>query len=132
MWITLIIFSLTSFLSFSRAGVQNGERARIRIEPLVMRILEEEKAWDVAPGVKVQVVQDLPDVSLHEVRAYEVFSNLISNCLKFRHPDRALRIVVGFKSDDGELIPSDPFRTCAAVCAGQRERNRKGIPAQGF
>lgn len=97
---------LSDLLSFSRAGVQNGERARIRIEPLVMRILEEEKAWDVAPGVKVQVVQDLPDVSLHEVRAYEVFSNLISNCLKFRHPDRALRIVVGFKSDDGELIPS--------------------------
>jgi PAS domain S-box-containing protein len=97
---------LSDLLSFSRAGVQNGERARIRIEPLVMRILEEERAWEIAPRVKVQIGKNLPDVSLHEVRAKEVFSNLISNCLKFRHSDRELKIVVDIKPDDGDVIPS--------------------------
>ncbi|TNF49989.1 PAS domain S-box protein [bacterium] len=96
---------LSDLLSFSRAGVQNGERLRIRIEPLVSRILEEERAWDIAPRVDVLFAEDLPDVSLHQVRAHEVFSNLISNCLKFRHPDRTLQIVVGLKPADGKKIP---------------------------
>lgn len=97
---------LSDLLIFSRAGVQNGERERVRIETLVNRVLEEERARDVSPGVKLHLAEDLPDLHLHEVRAHEVFSNLISNCLKFRHPERTLRITVGLQSGGDAEVPS--------------------------
>ncbi|GBE16113.1 MAG TPA: PAS domain S-box protein [Proteobacteria bacterium] len=96
---------LKDLLQLSHIGVLDGKPQRLRISSIVERVLESEKksAW-LLPA-KVDIQKDIPDIFLHEIRAYQLFRNLISNSLKFQKEKRPLRISIGCSPETDSMIP---------------------------
>lgn len=96
---------LKDLLQLSRIGVMDGKPQRLRIRSVVNRILEGEKesVWPLPAEVDIQ--KDIQDIFLHEVHAYQLFRNLISNSLKFQSDQRPLRIAIGCSPEKNSTVP---------------------------
>lgn len=52
----------------------------------------------------VVTCEPLPDVRLEEIRVEQLFQNLVSNALKYRHPERSPQVRIGSENRHGEWV----------------------------
>lgn len=96
---------IDNLLSFARAGrtesplmvVDLGQVLREALSDLEMRVQEAEA--DVVMG-------ELPTVHAHSMQIRQVFFNLLSNALKFRHPERPLIIRIRGNVEGNDAVIS--------------------------
>lgn len=90
---------------YSFATVGEGEQQKEEINLLT---LAQDSVVDLADKIKASgaeiSLEVLPTVSGHESMLRQLFLNLISNALKFAHPDRKLRITIDTDADGAVVI----------------------------
>jgi hypothetical protein len=91
---------IDALLSLSRQGRQVYQLARVNVWDLVTNAVATFQQAITEAGAEVEVGQ-LPSVTADATALGQVFSNLIGNCLKYRSPDRPLRIAVGGQVEGG-------------------------------
>jgi len=96
---------LTGLLRFSRLGREALTIERLDMNALVAAAFSAMKFQLDAAGADVHVGR-LPDGRGDRVLTGQVFSNLIDNALKYRHPGRALRIAVDGHVENGQNVYS--------------------------
>ena len=92
---------INDLLDFSRLAKQDGAFQKTDLNALVKNVLDD---FDmIASQEKASItVEDLPVIEAIPVQMSQLFHNLLSNALKFAHPDRAPRIVISARaSSDG-------------------------------
>jgi len=90
-----------SLLGLSRIGKVVGPIEEIDIEALLREIRDALTVRLEAAGAELVVQEPLPTVHADRVRIRQVFDNLIDNAVKFRSAERALRIEVGCRQENG-------------------------------
>lgn len=96
---------LTDLLEYSQVRTGPLVAGRVLVEDLINRIKAEQ--WEVLKksGGEIHVQENLPELQINESRAYQVFSNLISNSLKYTRDGVKPVIEVGIAPRTQELIP---------------------------
>lgn len=108
---------VTNLLTLTAAENQKVEAESFAIQEIIDHI-----ATELAPQLDekagtINIESDLPIVRADKTRVMQIFSNLISNAIKYSHPDRALQIRIGYRpkgqmhvfyvKDNGMGIPSE-------------------------
>lgn len=96
---------LTGLLRFSRLGREALTIERLDMNALFAEAFSAMKFQLDTAGVNVRV-GPLPDGRGDRVQTSQVLSNLIDNAIKYRHPDRALRIEVEGRVENGQAVYS--------------------------
>ncbi|MGD8352714.1 MAG: MASE3 domain-containing protein [Pseudomonadota bacterium] len=89
---------LTDLLNFAFIGRQAVVPVPIDISSLIDRISEEKRGQISATGTRIIRSEDLPTLFMPETEAYQLFSNLISNSLKFIRPGVSPAIEIGVEN----------------------------------
>ena len=100
---------LDSLLHFSRVGRTNLEFEAVDLNQVVADALEMVGVRDGENTCTVVLARPLPMVSCHEVQVREIFSNLISNALKYTRR-RQPQIHIGYLTpgESGQLLDAPP------------------------
>jgi len=96
---------LAGLLRFSRLGREALSIERLDMNALVAEAFSAMRFQLDAAGAQVRI-GPLPDGRGDRVQTSQVFSNLIDNAIKFRHPGRALRISVEGRVEAGQAVYS--------------------------
>jgi PAS domain S-box-containing protein len=91
---------INALLGLSRQGRQVYQLTRVNVWDLATNAVATFQQAIIEAGAKVEV-DSLPSVTADATALGQVFSNLIGNCLKYRSPDRPLRIEVGGQVEAG-------------------------------
>jgi len=94
---------ISDLLSFSRLGRKALQIKRIDLNALVYDVYREQKQMLHERPCRFDC-HDLPTVMADRAMMKIVFSNLLSNALKFSHPDRMPEVAVGSYQQDGHTI----------------------------
>jgi PAS domain S-box-containing protein len=91
---------INALLGLSRQGRQAYQMTRVNVWDLATNAVATFQQAIIEAGAEV-VVDELPSVTADATALGQVFSNLIGNCLKYRSPDRPLKIEVGGQVEVG-------------------------------
>ncbi len=131
-----------SVLEYSKVSSQEVQFEKVSLNQVLEEVLSEyERAFSEVGATVTK--QDLPDILGEKLRAYQIFSNLIGNAIKYRSPNRALtleiencesnseRYVKIVVKDNGSGISKDKihaiFRPFQRANAGGIEGNGIGL-----
>ncbi len=98
---------LNDLLGYSRLRATPPEAGRVPVGRIIDRVKEEQ--WEKIKGSRavIRVQEPLPEVQINESSAYQIFSNLISNSLKFAREGVPPFIEIGMIPDPEEWVPED-------------------------
>ncbi|NIM05730.1 MAG: PAS domain-containing protein, partial [Armatimonadetes bacterium] len=88
---------LTDLLELSRIGREEEQEENVNVGEVVSRVLEDLNAMIEEADAEVKVAKDLPTVRYPHTRLYQVFSNLITNAVKFSREDVKPKVEVGWE-----------------------------------
>ncbi len=92
---------IESVLAYSRAGHEKVEKTEVQLRNLVNDLIH----GLVKPeNFRVEIDQKLPALLTEEILIYQVFSNLISNAVKYNDKETGRIWVEAEKTKDGELF----------------------------
>jgi PAS domain S-box-containing protein len=91
---------IDALLGLSRQGRQDYHLTRVNVWDLATNAVATFRQAIIEAGAEVEV-DELPFVTADATALGQVFSNLIGNCLKYRSPDRPLKIEVGGQVEAG-------------------------------
>jgi PAS domain S-box-containing protein len=91
---------IDALLGLSRQGRQDYHLTRVNVWELATNAAATFQQTIIEAGAEVEV-GSLPSVTADATALGQVFSNLIGNCLKYRSPDRPLKIEVGGQVEAG-------------------------------
>ena len=129
---------LDSLLEYSRIGRVHTQAVRVNVQRVLDRVLHDLQLEVNDTGADVQLPELLPTVMYSEVRLVQIFSNLISNALKFTNgeapcvtvacedQERHYRFAV---SDDGIGIAEEHFERIFEIF--KRLHTREAYPGTG-
>lgn len=85
------------------------ENLRLKKEEFPVHKLIDEISVELAPQLDSKrgtlvIESPLPEVKADRVRLIQVFSNLISNAIKYAHPDRDLVVSIGYHKESGTHV----------------------------
>jgi PAS domain S-box-containing protein len=92
---------ILGLLEYSRVG-RDSSRAQVNLN----RVLDEvrQNLMFALDGATLAVAPDLPTVEGDGLELMRLFQNLVGNALKYRHPDRAPVVEVGWRDEEDEWI----------------------------
>jgi len=95
---------LDDLLRYSRVRTIAPEPGSVMIESLVTRI--EAEQWERIENSRARIIvqKNLPEIQINENRAYQIFSNLISNSLKFTREGVAPVVEIGMIPHPQEAV----------------------------
>ena len=93
---------IDDLLALSRAGKEEFKKQRVDFNQLVQKILANFDIQIKDKGFTVEVMYGLPKLLVSRGAIGEVFSNLISNALKFAEDKPEPKIEIGFKDREDE------------------------------
>jgi PAS domain S-box-containing protein len=96
---------LAGLLRYSRLGRESLNIQRVDMNQLISEVVAAMKFQLDAAHVDLQL-RDLPVCRVDRVQASQVFANLVDNALKYRHPERPLRIIIAGRTEPGRSIYS--------------------------
>jgi len=90
---------VSNLLTFTSVG-----RHKISRESFDLKEVLDDVIRDVSPQLeekngKVLFEGDLPDIEADRTKVIQIFSNLISNAIKYSHPDRDLAVYIGYRTE---------------------------------
>lgn len=91
---------LEDLLRLSRLGKVTDPFEKISMNEVVFEVLEHLHGLISRNGCTVHLDPDLPAVYADRTRIMVVLQNLVENAIKFKSPDRALRIRIGASNSD--------------------------------
>jgi PAS domain S-box-containing protein len=94
---------IQDLLSYSRLSRSEIHLERIDTKSVLTQVLEEMSTELAAREAQVTVAEDLPAVIGQRAILEQVFSNLISNAVKFVAPDVLPKVVIGSSVTNGEV-----------------------------
>lgn len=96
---------IDALLELSRIGRTAGELSAVELSPVVNEILLMVAGEVQESGASIVTAPDLPTVCGNPLRLQQVMQNLVQNALKFRDPDRPLRVEIDGRSNpDGSVV----------------------------
>jgi signal transduction histidine kinase len=96
---------INGILEYSKIGRQNAPDERIDVYRLVEEVVE---ILSPPPHIKVEVSPEMPALQAPRILMFQVFSNLISNAIKFNEKQQGLvRISAKEKKDSYEFTVED-------------------------
>ncbi|MEM1255518.1 MAG: ATP-binding protein [Cyanobacteria bacterium P01_H01_bin.21] len=105
---------IDSLLRFSRLGQTELQRQPTDLNPLLSKVIETLQAGqdENAPAIQIHVPRHLPTVKADSILISEVFSNLLSNALKYTDKMQP-RVEVGYlEPDDPQIADGIEPNTC--------------------
>lgn len=103
--VTKIDALLTGFLRFSRLGRAAVTIERLNMSEILATVLQTTEFQAKQAGASI-TLNALPPCMGDAILVNQVFSNLVDNALKYRHPDRPLRIVVSGAAENRRAVYS--------------------------
>ncbi|HWJ28429.1 MAG TPA: ATP-binding protein, partial [Flavisolibacter sp.] len=85
---------IKDLLDFSKIGTKNEKKETIDLEKVVQQVLEFFQYEITTSNIHVIVTPRLPVVYAHGTQMQQLFQNLISNAIKYRHSQRSLLITI--------------------------------------
>lgn len=96
---------LGGLLRLSRLGRASLDIGRVNVNIIIQKVIDSMQYQIQKTEAKV-MVEDLPDCIGDPIQLSQVFTNLMDNALKYRHPDRTPCIYVGGMVHEGRVIYS--------------------------
>lgn len=92
---------IDELLALAEAGQVPRDAEEVEVSEVLERVLEERAADIEARGVTVEAARDLGAVVASRSRLYQLFSNLVGNCVRYNESTEP-RVVVVYKGRDEE------------------------------
>jgi PAS domain S-box-containing protein len=94
---------LDAFLKLAHSGRDRLEHRPVAMRELIDQIIRELDLQDAAPGLTLRIGA-LERAEGDAILLRQVWSNLLSNCVKFAHPDRPLCIEIHSHAEPGRVV----------------------------
>jgi len=130
---------IESLLSYSSMGSDKFEVGKVPMDYILKTVVESLSKIIADCGAKIEW-KNLPIVSANSLYLVRIFQNLISNAIKYRHPERTPVIKIGCEEfwdrfefsviDNGSGIPESALSKVFELF--QRAPNSDGIQGQGI
>lgn len=95
---------LHDLLDFAFVGRQAAEPVRIDTKEMIRRIVEELRDQVDATGAQIVLSDHLPTLYMPDTEAYQLFSNVISNGIKFSQSEMSPRIEIGVEEEEEGFV----------------------------
>jgi len=90
---------LEDLLELSRIGRIEDKKTEISVQEVIKSVWAGVSTSLATQDVEFILPKNLPQVLYSEKRLYQIFSNLLSNALKFRDEDRKTKVEIGHQED---------------------------------
>ena len=92
---------ITGILTYSLAGHHNLRKQIVDLQVLLQKVVE---SLTVPPAFTIRLQPDLPVLYTQEIFLFQIFSNLISNAVKYHDQPEQAVIEVQYERQPGQLI----------------------------
>ena len=97
---------IQNLLAYAQIGSKHDESEEIDLNEVFHKVKEDYSEWIQEAGAKL-VFQNLPTVQGVFFQLEQLFGNLVSNALKYRHPEFSPQIEVRSERLPGRQVPGD-------------------------
>ncbi|CAA7612838.1 Signal transduction histidine kinase (fragment) [Magnetospirillum sp. LM-5] len=94
---------ILDLLDYSRVG-HDQSRDTVALAEVIEDVRHNLSVTLADCGGRLNVAADLPEVDGNRMELMRLFQNLIGNALKYRHPERAPEVAVGWRDDGQEWV----------------------------
>lgn len=112
---------LNSLLHFSRVGRTNLEFESVNLNELVEDALEMIGVRKDEATCRITIPRPLPTIECNPVRVREIFSNLVSNAIKYNLHDQPLVELIYFAASDKQAPQNAPPQAQGQIIYGVRD-----------
>ena len=113
---------INAILKLSREGRRTLRPERIELGALLETASESIRHQVVEAGGEVALSPGLPSVVSDRLALEQVFGNLLDNAVKYRSPDRPIRIAIRAKPEPGQRIVVEVEDNGRGIAAQDHER----------
>jgi signal transduction histidine kinase len=93
---------ITDLLAYARLGGSQRTQDLVGMQDVLSAVGEQLKLSISETGSEVTCLGSLPEVWGDRTQFVQLFQNLIGNAVKYRHPDRPLRVEISCRQENGE------------------------------
>ena len=95
---------IKSVIEYSSISTKNLENTEVSLENVLGDVIKDLKQQVSDSGSVIETPSDMPKVVGNESRMYQVFSNLISNAIKYRDQTRETKITISSNDSNAEFV----------------------------
>jgi len=100
---------IDGLLQYSQVTSDHGRFEKVDLAVILKNVIDDLSATIEQTGAAIQVGA-LPTIEAYSIQMRQLFQNLLSNSLKYRHPERKLEISVNTESLDNEPGGKNSYR----------------------
>jgi PAS domain S-box-containing protein len=98
---------VASVIEYSAVSVKEGEKTVVALADVLTAVVKDLREQIRLSEAEIILPEHFPNVAGDQVRYYQVFSNLIGNAIKYRSPNRKLKIKLSVKEHSHDSIAVD-------------------------